>query len=63
MTTTNMPTPGGVCREIPVLIEPVIRALSVPMGFRTVKERWPRSNASFTRLRRHDSSNAAAPGS
>ena len=38
MTTTNMPTPGGVCGEIPVLVEPVIRALSVPTGFQAVKE-------------------------
>ncbi len=49
MTTTNMPAPEGVCGEIPVLVERVIRAFSVPMPFRTVKaaERgspYPRSD-------------------
>jgi hypothetical protein len=42
MTTTNMPTPGGVCREIPLLVGPVIRPLSVPTGFPTVKDRSAR---------------------
>ena len=38
MATTNMPTPSGVCREIPVLIEPVISPFSVPVRFPAVKD-------------------------
>ena len=38
-TMTNMPTPEGVCEEIRVFVEPVIRAFSVPTASRAVKDR------------------------